>query len=494
MAAGILSVEQLQRLIETQLERDEGAGGMDANRFVSLASRTAEIFDAAAAIMVRRGGHWSLDAHSPSEPHFQSDPDDADAFTTLVDAPPSSRVKSWTDADDEMWTLIVVPLHPPAIIAVHGDWMPSSQQLSLWARCLAVVWQAGVTAARARSRRIGHRLARSLARANGLPDVCNTIARTMAGAVKARLAALAVPTLPGNHLAIMATYGYSLELVKHLRIKPGAGVIGSVFESGRIARETTTEDGSDAKRRRPRYRTDSFIALPIRSGAEVLGVMCVTDRIDNRPFTREDASTLRALAAPAALALARERALVQMRQFAHGSAVDPLSGSFNRRHFQARLQEELERSRRDHIELAILMVDIDDFKSINDSFGHLVGDTLIKDVAEILRRSVRVFDVCARFGGDEFAVLMPASTVESAAKVAERIRERIETSQSLDSHGQALRVTASVGLAMSSPAASASDIIARADEALYVAKREGKNRLRILPLETTDRVPRPAEV
>jgi diguanylate cyclase (GGDEF)-like protein len=125
------------------------------------------------------------------------------------------------------------------------------------------------------------------------------------------------------------------------------------------------------------------------------------------------------------------------------------------------------------------MIDIDDFKSINDSFGHLTGDMAIKDVAEILRRSVRVFDVCARFGGEEFVIIMPGSVVESASLVAERIRERIENYRPSDASLSTLRLTASIGLAVSRAGLSGREFIARADHALYLAKRDGKNRVRI---------------
>jgi diguanylate cyclase (GGDEF)-like protein len=188
-------------------------------------------------------------------------------------------------------------------------------------------------------------------------------------------------------------------------------------------------------------------------------------------------STLRGLAAPAALALARERALLQAEAYAHAAAVDPLSGAFNRRHFHVRLEEELQRSRRHEIQLALLMIDIDNFKSVNDSFGHLAGDTVIKGIADILRRSVRVFDVCARFGGEEFVIIMPGSGTASAMNVAQRIRERIESFRPSDRTLEGLAITASVGLAVSSPGMSGREIIARADQALYLAKRAGKNRV-----------------
>jgi diguanylate cyclase (GGDEF)-like protein len=219
--------------------------------------------------------------------------------------------------------------------------------------------------------------------------------------------------------------------------------------------------------------------MPIRAGEDVLGVICVTDRANSGPFTQDHVATLRALAGLAALALGRERALVQAENFALTAAIDPVSGVFNRRHFHVRLEEELQRAKRHQLSLAFLMIDMDDFKSINDSFGHLAGDAVIRDVAEILRRSVRVFDVCARFGGEEFAIIMPGSVVESASLVAERIRERIEHYRPTDPGLGALRLTASIGLAVSAAGISGREFIARADHALYLAKRDGKNRVRV---------------
>jgi diguanylate cyclase (GGDEF)-like protein len=155
-----------------------------------------------------------------------------------------------------------------------------------------------------------------------------------------------------------------------------------------------------------------------------------------------------------------------------------VSGVFNRRYLQVRLGEELQRSRRHEIPLALLLIDIDDFKIVNDSYGHLAGDLVLRDVAEILRRSVRVFDVCARFGGEEFVIIMPGSTAESAMRIAERIRERIENYRPADRLLSSIRITVSVGLTVSDAETTVSQLLAQADGALYAAKHAGKNRIR----------------
>jgi diguanylate cyclase (GGDEF)-like protein len=229
-------------------------------------------------------------------------------------------------------------------------------------------------------------------------------------------------------------------------------------------------------RRRPRYRTNSFIAMPVSAGDDVLGVLCVTDRLDDATFSREDLTTLRSLTAPAALALARERARRDAEGFARAAVSDPVSGLFNRRYFHERLEEELDRARRHNTTVSLLMIDIDNFKGINDRFGHLAGDLVIRGVGDILKRSVRRFDLCTRFGGEEFAIVMPGSGPENSAPVAERIRQRIEAFRPPDSELTDLCVTASIGMA-ASEGASVRELIARADQALYEAKRAGKNRL-----------------
>ena len=318
------------------------------------------------------------------------------------------------------------------------------------------------------------RLTRVLGRTEGLGEVCSVVVRHVARCVRSRFATFAVPT-DENDLSIVATHGYPMELVRMIRIAPGAGVIGSVFEKGAplLVEDITTVPGLQ---RRARYRTNSFMAVPISAGHETLGVVCVADRLDDKPFSRDDLATLRTLTAPAALALARERARLDAEGFARAAVTDPVSGLFNRRYFHERLEEEIDRARRHNTTVSLLMIDIDNFKGINDRFGHLTGDLVIRGVGDILKRSVRKFDLCTRFGGEEFAIVMPGSGAESSASVAERIRQRIEAFRPTEAELAELRVTASIGMAVSE-GTSARELIARADQALYEAKQAGKNRL-----------------
>jgi diguanylate cyclase (GGDEF)-like protein len=161
------------------------------------------------------------------------------------------------------------------------------------------------------------------------------------------------------------------------------------------------------------------------------------------------------------------------------AVTDELTGLFNHRRFQEVITAEVERTRRFGQELGLVMLDIDDFKRVNDSYGHLQGDLVLKEVARALRDSAREIDEPARYGGEEMAVALPQTGLEGAYEFAERVRQRIERLQiPLLDGGGTLRVTASFGAA-SLPDSAKIDkgaLIAAADAALYRAKRSGKNR------------------
>ena len=157
---------------------------------------------------------------------------------------------------------------------------------------------------------------------------------------------------------------------------------------------------------------------------------------------------------------------------------DPLSGCLNRRGFEQQLQRELARASRSGGELAMRAIDADNFKDINDSFGHLVGDDVIREVGAVLRGRARTGDVVARVGGDEFALLLPDTTEEGAAQLAQRIREAFQEHR-FRTRRDGIVLTISIGIAATqgSGDGSAEDLRARADEALYAAKRRGGNTL-----------------
>jgi diguanylate cyclase (GGDEF)-like protein len=321
---------------------------------------------------------------------------------------------------------------------------------------------------------------RRIGQVNEVGPLSQLILETIAGRVDAQQAALALYDDVLGHLAIVATHGYPSVLVEDLRIAPGKGVIGEVFASRQPLLISDVESEPRAHRRRRRYRTNSFMALPLYTDGQAFGVLTFADRADLQPFNRGDLTVARAMAAPAALGLSTARLAQKAKGLAHAAAVDPLTALFNRRYFETRIDEEIQRARRYRLDLALLVIDADDFKALNDTLGHLIGDRVLRAMSDTLRRSVRAFDVCTRFGGEEFAILMPGSTATSALQSAERIRQRIEHYRfdppliPPDRHP-----TISIGVAVLSEENSAQDLIARADRALYAAKAAGKNCVRL---------------
>jgi diguanylate cyclase (GGDEF)-like protein len=162
------------------------------------------------------------------------------------------------------------------------------------------------------------------------------------------------------------------------------------------------------------------------------------------------------------------------------SVTDGLTGLFNRRYFQTRLSQEFQRAQRYTDPVSLMMIDIDHFKRVNDTYGHPVGDVVLKGTADLVRSSVRDPDICARYGGEEIAVILPKTHLAGALVVAERIwRELGQKRYGVEEKGEPreLRVTASIGLAFypSKDITAPEALVKYADEALYRAKREGRN-------------------
>jgi diguanylate cyclase (GGDEF)-like protein len=324
-----------------------------------------------------------------------------------------------------------------------------------------------------------YRFARQLLLSAEGAGVCQLVVNGLAAAVGASQGTLALYQAEDDALAIVATVGHPSVLVSHLRIRPGEGVLGRVYATGR-AECSRVARPAEPLSRQWRYRTDSYLAVPLPGPEGVVGVVSLTEPVDDRPFTRQQLAVVRAYAVPAALALGRESLRDRNLSLAHLATVDALTGLANRRHLDERLAQEVQRAQRGRANLALLMIDIDDFKVLNDTRGHLSGDLVLKEVADILRRSVRGFDVCARYGGEEFAILMPGATASTAFQIAERIRRQTEL-HFADSwrFGATGGPTLSIGVSSSQGELSGEGLVATADAALLDAKAAGKNIVRL---------------
>lgn len=219
--------------------------------------------------------------------------------------------------------------------------------------------------------------------------------------------------------------------------------------------------------------------VPLIAYGEVLGLLHIR-QTGLSPSADSGLQFAEAIAEHTALALANCRLRLVLET---QSIKDPLTGLYNRRFMDETLERELARSRRTHSCVSIIMLDLDNFKSLNDMYGHAAGDTVLRAVAALLLRTLRANDIVCRFGGEELIVILPDCTLEGAASQAETIRASLETLSLLEV-GQSLRVTASIGVASTDLCGyDGSFLLKAADSALYAAKRSGKNRVNIwLPL------------
>jgi diguanylate cyclase (GGDEF)-like protein len=246
-----------------------------------------------------------------------------------------------------------------------------------------------------------------------------------------------------------------------------AGLEGTIYDAERGA---LTSDGvGEASLGDAHLAT---VALgPIGPGGPTHGLITVSR--DGRPFTEDDLELLRSLASQATLAMANVTLHFDMQRQA---ITDDLTGLVSHGHFQDLLSAEMDEVRRYEYPVGLIMLDIDNFKAVNDVYGHQQGDLVLRCVADALRETSRDVDVAARYGGEEMALILPHTDLEGAFEMAERARLAIAAMEIPLLEGEGcLRVTTSVGAA-SSLDGNKDELIGAADAALYVAKREGKNR------------------
>lgn len=440
-------------------------------RAVEVASRSlAVLLNVPVALLSRDPISWRFESQAFPESSA------ANALTELQAEAVSDPIEQLQENSGRAWTAIALGEHGgrdwavlvPGQSSAWADRPEFQELIEQVGRGLGQVATKDVLAYANRFQRSLHRFSLRLARERNREDLASLVLKTLASQVQARTGALALYQADEDALAIVATKGYPLSIVEHLRIRSDDGVLGRAFKSGKAIVEESRDNGGT---RRLRYRTDSYMVLPIMTGSERFGVIALTDRADGCRFDARDFTAARLMISSAAPVFSRERLRDRLQDLTELATVDPVTRLFNRRYFEARLEAEVERARRQGQELALLLIDIDDFKRVNDTRGHLEGDRVLREVADLLHAGVRIFDVCARYGGEEFVIVMPAASVAIAQQVAERIRVRIERAFSNDSPA----VTASVGVGMLAEASTADELVDIADRALIAAKKAGKN-------------------
>jgi diguanylate cyclase (GGDEF)-like protein len=278
-------------------------------------------------------------------------------------------------------------------------------------------------------------------------------------------------------LFIKAAKGMNKWIAKNIRVKVGEGIAGRVYKEGTPVIISDIEKKLSSKKR-PNYKTGSFVSMPLKVGDQTIGVLNLADKISGEIFSGADLEFLRYFASYASIAIKSAQYYRISEQMRTLSITDSLTGLFNRRYFDDRLFEEFQRATRYNSTFSLAIFDIDDFKLFNDTEGHLAGDEVLKAIANIARESLRAIDIIARFGGEEFSIIMPQTDRDEAFLVAERVRKNVRefmpVSWKLFPREQ---ITVSIGIStFPQDGKEAKTLIRNADKALYKAKVSGKDR------------------
>ena len=253
------------------------------------------------------------------------------------------------------------------------------------------------------------------------------------------------------------------------RLKPGEGAAGVA-----VARDEVVHVPGDATLSPSEPMADAAVAIPLRRGNHAIGVLALYGRGPAETFSADDVHLLQSLMHQAETAIENTFLYEEATRL---SITDGLTGLWNRRLFDLRISEELQRAIRFQEPFGLMLVDLDHFKNVNDRYGHQAGDAVLVELARRLSDATREVDVVTRFGGEEFALILPKTPVQGTLRLAEKVRE-VVSNEPFVAGNASIPVTVSVGAAgYPDHGLSTADLLSAADAALYRAKENGRNRV-----------------
>src|SRR5881392_2649788 len=324
---------------------------------------------------------------------------------------------------------------------------------------------------------IFHDVAKALTSSLDLDSILQTIMEKMAEYFRPDTWSLLMVDEEKDELYFAIAVGTASETLKNVRLKVGEGIAGWVAMHGeRLIVPDVYTDPRFAKRidEMTKLETRSIICVPLRSKLRVLGVIQLVN-VHMEHFTDQETFFLQALCDYAAIAIENARSVEKIQEL---TITDDCTGLYNARHLYKTLESEVYRSSRFGYEFSVLFIDLDHFKSVNDTHGHLIGSKLLAEIGYLVKAQLRLIDFAFRYGGDEFVVLLPQTSKDQALVVARRLRDALRASCFCKEEGLNLNVRASMGIStFPHDAQTAHDVIRQADGMMYMVKNSTRDNI-----------------
>ena len=326
------------------------------------------------------------------------------------------------------------------------------------------------TARQSQELRIFHDVAKALTSSLDLDSILQTIMEKMAEYFRPDTWSLLMVDEQKSELYFAIAVGSASEALKNVRLKVGEGIAGHVAKYGeRLIVPDVRSDKRFSKRidKVTQMETQSIICVPLKSKLRVLGVIQLVN-VNMNHFTEAESFFLQSLCDYAAIAIENARSVERIQEL---TITDDCTGLYNARHLYKTLESEVYRSSRFGYEFSVLFIDLDHFKQVNDTHGHLIGSKLLAEIGYLIKAQLRLIDFAFRYGGDEFVVLLPQTSKDAALVVARRLRDSLRASCFCKEESLNLNVRASMGLATyPHDAKTPHDIIRQADEMMCMVK------------------------